>query len=251
MRGLLRPLTPSCVVGTASCATSTPYDAFLRHQRGPSAFSVDPAPSAPSERPQSGPMCPQHTSLRSQCNIMSNPSSPPRGIKVINSTIATHRPVDYSSPCVLLYSPAHSLHAVRCRQRSSRRPLPLPCRLLILPGIKVALYADVSTDADRVFPSASRPLTLASASRYIWEDVRLDPQPHLLSSLHGDLAPDLVGPLPPSAGYRYILSASTSTATTRRPTAWPNGHHQPHGRRPTQELVSGNHRKFYSSLPRH
>ena len=45
------------------------------------------------------------------------------------------------------------------------------------------------------------------------EDVRLDPQ-HLhlpLSSLHGDLAPDLVGPLPSSADYRYILSASAAT----------------------------------------
>ena len=132
-----------------------------------------------------------------------------------------HRPVDYSLPCGLLYSPAHSLHAVRCRQRSSRRPPPLPCRLLTLPGIKVALKADASTDVNRLFPSASRPLSpWQQLHGTPGEDVRLDPH-HLhlpLSSLNGDLAPDLVGFLPPSAGYRYILSASAATglpATTR------------------------------------
>ena len=129
--------------------------------------------------------------------------------------------MDYSSPCGLLYSPAHSLQVVRCGQRSSRRTLPLSCHLLALSGVKVALKTDASTDADRLFPSASRPLSpwqrLHGTSG---EDVRLDPY-HLhlpLSSLNGDLAPDLVGPLPPSAGYRCILSASAAIglpATTR------------------------------------
>ena len=104
----LRPLTTSCIIGTAPCA-------FCSAQ-------------TPSARPQSGPMCPQRIPLRPQCNIMSSPCPPPRGVKVINTTTAIHRPVDYSSPCRLLYSPVHSVHAIRCRQPSSRRPLPLPCR---------------------------------------------------------------------------------------------------------------------------
>ena len=163
----LRRLTAS---SAASCALYALWR-LLCHQC-PCTFSVAAAPSA---RPQSGPIRPQHTPFR---HIMSNPCPPPRGIKVINSTIATHRPVDdsspcrlfialwithrpvdYSSRCGLLFSPVHSLHAVRCRQCSSRRPPPLSCRLLTLPGSKVALKADASTDTNHLFPSASRPLS--------------------------------------------------------------------------------------------
>ena len=104
---------------------------------------------------------------------MSNPCPPPRGVKVTNSTIATHRPVDYSSSCGLLYSPAHH-HAVWCRQRSSRRPLSLPCRLLTLPGSRsFSLLTQLQMQI--VSPSASRPLSSwQRLHSTLGEDVRLN-----------------------------------------------------------------------------
>ena len=146
--------------------------------------------------------------------------------------------MDYSSPCGLLYSPAHSLHAVLCKQRSSRRPLPLPC-LLTLPGIrslsKLPCLRMHIVSFRQLHDLSPWPQFHGTPG----EDVRLDPHLHLpLSNLPDDLAPDLVGPLPPSVGLQLPFA----------PTAWSYGHHQPHGLRPTQKLVLGKHRMF-SFLP--
>ena len=78
-----------------------------------------------------------------------------------------------------------------------------------------------STDANRLFPSASRPLSPWQRLHGTpGEDVRMEPH-HLhlpMSSLNGDLALDLFSSLPPSAGYH--------------PQSY--GHRQPHGLRSTQ-----------------
>ena len=219
---------------SASSAVSCALYAFWRLLASSSA----PAHSAPSALSQSGSRCPQQplcTLSATLCPIpasrlaalkWSTPPSPFTALWII------HHPVNYSSLCGLLYSPAHSLHAVRCRQRFSKRSLPLPCRLLTLPGIKVALIADVSTDANRLFPSASWPFTLAFTSRYTWEDVR--PEPHLLhlplSSLHGDFTSwHLISSAPShplsvvAISYRQPLLQDFQLPPA--PTAWSNGHH--------------------------
>ena len=108
--GLLRRLTAS---SAASCALSIA--------------------TSPSARPQSGLMCFQHTRLRPQCKIISNPCPPPRGVKVINSTIATHRPVDYSSPCGLLIALWITLSPVDYLPTVHSAPTCVQCSVVTVP----------------------------------------------------------------------------------------------------------------------
>ena len=193
----------------------------------------------PSASPQSGPMCPQHTSLRLLCNIMSNPCPQPRGVKVINSTIAIHRTVDYSShvDCSTLQ------HIVFMQFGVDNAP------------------TDVLSHCRVVFShsQASRSLSMLTC---------LQMQIVFFRQLH-DLSPwqrlygisgktsdwthnNCICPCQASmVTWHLISSASAATglpATTRSPTPWSNGHHQPHGLRPTQELVPRNYRMF-SFLP--
>ena len=186
------PQTPSCILSAASsafCAAPVhfarslrPQRGFLRPQRKPKMLCVLNAPLCA----LSAPLC---KSL----------ASPPRGDKVIYSTVTNHRPVDYSSPCgffialwITILFRAWTIYlqcivftfvfsAVRCRQRSSRRPptavtssslgyaaiaasqsgdaeldkillkTALKMKKLTLPGTKVALYAEFFIDADRLY----------------------------------------------------------------------------------------------------
>ena len=272
------PLTPCCVLGTDSCASCAapspvPLWRLLASLARPHAHSARPlcilrghcAVSRVLSAFASSPMCPQRNPLRPQCNITSNFCLSPHGVEVINSTIVTHRPVDYSSPCELLYSPVDSVHAVWCRQSFSRRPLPLPCRLLLLitPPQLGAQDEESHTPRHqgrslrwRVYrrrPSLFVSFTTSHpgiwASQHIWEDVSLDrhSQLHLhLSSLHGDSAIDLVGhpatlcrlSLHPLGIRRYRTSSyypQTNGMVERSSTA--DVH--PHGLHPTRELVPG------------
>ena len=136
-------LTSSCVIGTFHEHSARPQ----RPQRSPGVFNTPLCTLSPTLYPVLAP-----------CLATLKWSTP---LSQLTALWINHRPVDYSSSCGILYSPAHSLHAVRCRQRFSRLPLPMPWRLLTLPGIKTALKTDVFTDANRLFSSASRPLTLA------------------------------------------------------------------------------------------
>ena len=67
--------------------------------------------------------------------------------------------MDYSTPQLIVFRQFGADNA-------SRHPFSLPCRLITLPGIKVALIADASTDADHLSVSFTTSLTLAAISRY-------------------------------------------------------------------------------------
>ena len=79
----LHLLTPSCAI-TSPCAHSA-FSALSTHKAALCVLNT--------------PLCALSATL---CPI---PAPPPYGVKVINSTIATPRPLDYSSLCGLLYFP--------------------------------------------------------------------------------------------------------------------------------------------------